>query len=162
VGQDRHCSGEQTPFPSSYQSGQIQESDNEEPKDVGELQGRHEVADQNQGGRGTEKGATVLVQDGDGWGAAQAPAEQGPAVVVADAQGGGWTRQMRSPKPNTLYSPEVYDLSYAGVRTRSKKSIRRAGISTNSVKKLKNCQINFLDISGNSKHFSSFTKNPKN
>jgi hypothetical protein len=60
-------------------------------QDVGELQGCHEVADRNQGGRGTEKGATVLVQDGDGWGAA------------------------------------LYDLSYTGVRTRSRKSIRRAG-----------------------------------
>ena len=30
------------------------------------------------------------------------------------------------PKPNPKYSPEVYDLSYVGVRKRSRKSIRRA------------------------------------
>ena len=36
-------------------------------------------------------------------------------------------RPKRSPKPNSKYSPEVYDLSYVGKRTRSRRSIRRAG-----------------------------------
>ena len=36
-------------------------------------------------------------------------------------------RPRRSSKPNPKYSPEVYDLSYVGKRSKSRKSIRRAG-----------------------------------
>ena len=39
------------------------------------------------------------------------------------------TRPRRIPKPNPKYSPDTYDLSYVGVksRTRSRRSVRRAG-----------------------------------
>ena len=36
----------------------------------------------------------------------------------------------RSPKPNSKYSPEMYDLSYVGKRKRSRRSVRRAGTSS--------------------------------
>jgi hypothetical protein len=44
----------------------------------------------------------------------------------------GSTRPKRSPKPNPRYSPDDYDLDYVGSksRTRSRKSIRRAGGSS--------------------------------
>ena len=40
------------------------------------------------------------------------------------------TRPRRTPKPNPKYSPDTYDLSYVGVksRTRSRRSVRRAGM----------------------------------
>ena len=44
----------------------------------------------------------------------------------------GGSRPKRSPKPNQKYSPEIYDLSYVGKRTRSRRSIRRAGPSSRS------------------------------
>jgi hypothetical protein len=45
---------------------------------------------------------------------------------------GGTARPTRSPKPNPKYSPDDYDLSYVGnkSRTRSRRSIRRAGTSS--------------------------------
>ena len=41
----------------------------------------------------------------------------------------GWTRPRRTAKPNPKYSPDTYDLSYVGVksRVRSRRSIRRTG-----------------------------------
>ena len=44
----------------------------------------------------------------------------------------GSTRPKRSPKPNPKYSPDDYDLNYMGskLRTRSRRSIRRAGGSS--------------------------------
>ena len=39
---------------------------------------------------------------------------------------GGDDRPKRSSKPNPKYNPDVYDLSYVGVRKRSRRSIRRA------------------------------------
>ena len=36
-------------------------------------------------------------------------------------------RPHRIKQPNSKYSPDVYDLSYVGSRTRSRRSIRRAG-----------------------------------
>ena len=64
-------------------------------------------------------------QEGDGGGAV--PVEREPDVCADDAQGGGQTRPKRSPKPNPKYNPEEFDLSYAGVRKGSRRSIRRAG-----------------------------------
>ena len=49
---------------------------------------------------------------------------------VLNVEGG--SRPKRSPKPNHKYSPEIYDLSYVGNRTRSRRSIRRAGPSSRS------------------------------
>ena len=42
----------------------------------------------------------------------------------------GQTRPKRTRKPNPKYSPEVYDVSHVGIksRTRSRRSVRRAGI----------------------------------
>ncbi len=39
------------------------------------------------------------------------------------------SRPRRTAKPNPKYSPEIYDVSYVGTtpRTRSRRSIRRAG-----------------------------------
>ena len=68
----------------------------------------------------------VPVQEGEFGSAIHVPADQGPDVHDGDAQDGGQDRPRRSPKPNPKYSPEVYDLSYVGVRKRSRKSIRRA------------------------------------
>ena len=48
-----------------------------------------------------------------------------PVQVVEEG-----SRPKRSPKPNKKYSPEIYDLSYVGKRTRSRRSIRRAGTSS--------------------------------
>ena len=44
----------------------------------------------------------------------------------------GSTRPKRSPKPNPKYSSDDYDLNYVGSksRTRSQRSIRRAGHSS--------------------------------
>ena len=44
----------------------------------------------------------------------------------------GSTRPKRSPKPNPKYSSDDYDLNYAGskLRTKSRRSIRRAGHSS--------------------------------
>ena len=39
---------------------------------------------------------------------------------------GGDDRPKRSSKPNPKYNPDVYDLSYVGVRKRSRRSIHRA------------------------------------
>ena len=91
----------------------------------GELRGHHEVADKEQGGRGADEGAAVPVQDGDGGGAVHVPVEKGPDELVDDAPGVGYTRPRRPPKPNPKYNPEVFDLSYVGIRKRSRKSIKR-------------------------------------
>ena len=57
--------------------------------------------------------------------------EQAPPVQVDDPEPEvGSTRPMRTAKPNSKYSPDVYDLSYVGskFKTKSRKSIRRAGM----------------------------------
>jgi hypothetical protein len=45
-------------------------------------------------------------------------------MLIADDAQGGQTRPRRSPKLNPKYNPEVFDLSYVGVRKGSRKSIR--------------------------------------
>jgi hypothetical protein len=91
----------------------------------GDLQGHHDDADQDQEVHHADDDA-VPVQEGGGGGAIHVPADKGLVVHEGDAQDGGQDRPRRSPKPNPKYSPEVYDLSYVGVRKRSRKSIRRA------------------------------------
>ena len=57
--------------------------------------------------------------------------EQAPPVQVDDPEPVvGSTRPRRTAQPNSKYSPDVYDLSYVGnkFRTKSRKSIRRAGM----------------------------------
>ena len=94
---------------------------------VGGLCDRHDVTNLDQGGRDADDGANAPVRDDVGAAAAQVVVERVPDVINDDAQGGGQTRPRRSPKPNSKYNPEVFDLSYVGVRKRSRKSIRRAG-----------------------------------
>ena len=89
----------------------------EDVQEGGDTRGLHDVAD----------GAAVPFQDGDVGGAVHVPVEKGPDELVDDAPGVGYTRPRRPPKPNPKYNPEVFDLSYVGVRKRSKKSIRRVG-----------------------------------
>jgi hypothetical protein len=59
--------------------------------------------------------------------------DQDQGRLVEDGEpNGGSARPKRSPKPNPKYSPDDYDLSYVGnkSRTRSRRSIRRAGTSS--------------------------------
>jgi hypothetical protein len=53
-------------------------------------------------------------------------------VTVAMETNEGPTRPKRSPKPNPRYSPDDYDLNYAGTKskTTSRRNIRRAGYSS--------------------------------
>ena len=90
-------------------------------RDDGELRGRLDQA-----GLDAADDAAVPVQDVDDGGAALVPVERGPARVADDAQPGGQQRPRRPPKPNPTDNPEVFDLSYVGARTRSRRSIKRA------------------------------------
>ena len=92
----------------------------------GDTLGHHEVADRDQEVHCADEGDAVPVQESGGDDAAHVPVDQGPGVRDGDAQEGGQDRPRRSPKPTPKYSQEVYDLSYIGVRKRSRKSIRRA------------------------------------
>ena len=51
------------------------------------------------------------------------------SVIEPPSPEPGLTRPRRTAKPNPKYSPEIYDVSYVGTnsRTRSRRSIRRAG-----------------------------------
>ena len=94
-------------------------------QEVGETQVHHEVADVDQEVHNDDEVDAVPVREGCD-DAVHVPVDQGPAVRDGDAQEGEHDRPRRSPKPNPKYSHEVYDLSYIGVRKRSRKSIRRA------------------------------------
>ena len=94
-------------------------------QEVGETQVHHEFADVDQEVHNDDEVDAVPVREGCD-DAVHVPVDQGPAVRDGDAQEGGHDRPRRSPKPNPKYSHEVYDLSYIGVRKRSRKSIRRA------------------------------------
>lgn len=58
----------------------------------------------------------------------QVPPVQVETVAEDPEPAVGSTRSRSNVKPNPKYSPEVYDLSYVGIksRTRNRKSIRRA------------------------------------
>ena len=94
-------------------------------QEVGETQVHHEVADMDHEVHIDDEVDAVPIQESGG-DAVQVPVDQEPVVRDGDAQEGGHDRPRRSPKPNPKYSHEVYDLSYIGVRKRSRKSIRRA------------------------------------
>ena len=55
------------------------------------------------------------------------PTQQTPEVDEPPTP--NMTRPRRATKPNPKYSPEVYDVSHVGIksRTRSRRSVRRAG-----------------------------------
>ena len=97
----------------------------EDVQEGGDTLGHHDDADQDQGVQHAEDGNAVPGQEAGG-DDVRVPADQGHGVHADDEQEAGQARPRRSPKPNPKYSPEVYDLSYVGVRKRSRKSIRRA------------------------------------
>ena len=84
-----------------------------------------DAADLDQGVQHAEDGNAVPGQEVGGV-AVHVPADQGLGERADDVQEAEQARPRRIPKPNPKYSPEVYDLSYVGVRKRSRKSIRRA------------------------------------
>ena len=57
------------------------------------------------------------------------PNQQAQEVNEPPTPDMGQTRPKRTVKPNPRYSPEVYDVSRVGIksRTRSRRSVRRAG-----------------------------------
>jgi hypothetical protein len=85
----------------------------------GDTPGHHDDAGQDQGVQHADDDAVPAPEVG-GDGAVRVPADQGHGVCDDDAQDGGQERPRRSPKPNPKYSPEVYDLSYVGLRKRSR------------------------------------------
>ena len=114
--------------PQPVQKKHVQEAPPARHDDVQDRGGpldNHDGADRDQGVQHAEDGNAVPGQEAGG-DDVHVPAEQGHGVCADDEQDAGQARPRRSPKPNPKYSPEVYDLSYVGVRKRSRKSIRRA------------------------------------
>ena len=114
--------------PPPVQKKLVQEAPQVQHDDVHDSGGpidRQDDAAQDQEIQHTEDGNAVPGKEAGG-AEVHVPAEQGLGVRADDERDAGQARPRRSPKPNPKYSPEVYDLSYVGVRKRSRKSIRRA------------------------------------